>query len=155
MQLNFTEVNYDGELEDADHEALVGLVERFEEAQEENAAEFEAAKDKVEELNGTVSEYEDAKQSLVEEVADSEQFSEVPLDKDELETQSFSKVREWKDFVEARAGESDSEEGEDGDGNGDGEFNDMGQKGATNTDGEEFDDEASELVSELSGVVAE
>jgi hypothetical protein len=149
MQLNFTEVNYDGDLEAADKESLLGLVQRYEDAQEQNAAEFEAAKETVEELNGTVSEFEDAKEALVSEVADADRFSEVPLTEEQLEAQSFEQVREWKEFVEV---ESEPDEDDDK------EFDDMGTEGEINPeDGEggEYDESVASIVDGLSGVNAE
>ena len=56
MQLDFQKVTYNGDLEDADRESLIELVEKFQDAQEANAAEFEAAKEQVESLEGAFSE---------------------------------------------------------------------------------------------------
>jgi len=146
MQLDFQKVTYNGDLEDADRESLIELVEKFQDAQEANAAEFEAAKEQVESLEGAFSEYEDAKDDLIGEITEADRFEEVPLTEDELDAADFSKVREWHEFVHD---ESDTQEA-------DKDFEDMGNPGPTHEDNDDETPEfAKELVDGLSGVSVE
>ena len=153
MQLDFQRVTYDGDLEEADREALIDLVEQFEDAQDANAAEFNSAKEQVEELEGTVSEFEDAKDELITEVVSADAFSEVPLTEEQLEDADFEQVREWRAFVS----ETDASDEETDDNEEDAEFEDMGQQGPVNEGGDEDEgaEFARELVDGLSGVNAQ
>lgn len=152
MQLDFQRVTYDGDLEDADREALIDLVEQFEDAQDANAAEFNSAKEQLEDLDGTVSEFKDAKADLEDEVIEADAFSEVPLTEDQLRDASFEQVREWREFVSETDPADDTDDDEE-----DAEFEDMGQQGPVNGDGDEDADAefARELVDGLSGVNAQ
>lgn len=134
-------VTFDGDLEDADREDLVDAVESFEKAQEENAAEFEAAQDKLkealgedtefDELFGEVEEFATAKDSLIEEITEFESFEEAPLKESVLEASDFDELREYKAYF------ADLDADSDGDG-GDGDFSDMGERQPTET-GEDVD----------------
>lgn len=143
MQLNFTQVTYDGDLEDADRESLMELVQQYEEAQDENAAEFEAAKETVDDLEGATSEFEEADAELAEEVAE-----QTFLSDEEAEALSFARKRE----ILSTAGEATEEDTED-----DAEFDDMGTEGEVQPEeGEEnFSSDSRDLIEGMSGVVVE
>jgi hypothetical protein len=157
MQLNFKEVNYDGDLEDATCDQLVDLVGKFEDAQDQNAAEFEAAKDEVESLQGEVTEFRDA--ALGEFDSEDELTGAVaeagPLGEDELADFSVTRKLDLYDEFSANA-DADPTDGDDPDGDeGDVTFDDMGNQGETNDDDEtetEYDEEVEHLVTSISGV---
>lgn len=153
--MNFNQVNYDGDLEDADEEALRGLVSDFEKAQEANVAEFEAAKEQMSELLGDedasfedifgeVKDFADAKDELIAEITEFESFEESPVSEDDLGDASFSRVREYHAyFADLDAAEEAVEEDEEQ------EFEDMGRRGETHT---EEDDDAAFAEKYLAGM---
>lgn len=142
MKLDFTQVTYDGDLEEADSETLVELVQRFEDAQEDNAAEFEAAKEKLEDLEGTVSEYDSVEQDLTEAVVE-----ETFLDEDEAAQLSFTRKREI--LAEAKEAEDET------DTSAEGEFDDFGTEGEVSGDGEgdSTDSDVAQYLDGMSGIV--
>lgn len=118
MKLDFNQVTFDGDLEDASEEDLRELIATYEDAQEDNAAEFEAAKetlDEVEDVN--VEEFHDARADLIETITEYESFEDAPLTEDDLEDSDFARLREYDDYFGAQDAASDEE---------DGEFSDMG-----------------------------
>ncbi|AGC34280.1 hypothetical protein M193_gp011 [Halorubrum tailed phage 7] len=136
--MNFNKVNYDGDLGDADEEALRSLVSDFEKAQEANVAEFEAAKEQMsevlgdeasfEDIFGEVQDFADAKDELIAEISEFESFEASPVSEDDLGDASFSRVREYHAYFAELDAADEADEGEEK------EFEDMGRRGETHTD---------------------
>jgi hypothetical protein len=146
MDLNFSEVSYDGDIEDAEAEQLRELVSQYEEAQSDNAAEFEAAKEKIEEVSDVqVSDFEDAREDLIETITDFDAFEGSPVSEDELDEATFSKLREWEAYFEEQATEDTDEEETDED------FSDFGTESKV-PDDDEGDAELESVVGGVSGV---
>lgn len=149
MDLNFTKVTYDGELTDFSEDELRELVGEFESAQDSNAAEFETAAEVIDEIDSsTMEDFEDARDTLIEEITGAEAFDEVPLSEDHLsdkEVTSFSELREWRDFVAEETPKSEDETD-----SSDVEFDDFGTQSPT--DGEEASEFVDETVDSIPGV---
>lgn len=146
MELSFNQVDYSGDFTEFEKDDLIELVEKFEEAQDSNVAEFEKAAEKIEDFEADIEEYEQAEQRLAEEIAE-----ETFLSADEAEALSFDRKREV--LMDAR--ESSSEDGG-GDGDGDGDFEDMGQRGATHGEsGNEFSSRVNERISNITGTAVD
>lgn len=152
--MNFNQINYDGDLEEADEEQLRSLVGDFEKAQEANVAEFEAAKEQMQDLFGDEADFEalfgevrdftDAKTELIEEIAEFESFEASPVSEDDLSDASFSRVREYHAyFADLDASDEADEDGETQ------EFDNMGRRGETHT---EEDDDAAFAAKYLGGM---
>jgi hypothetical protein len=147
MELEFTEVSYDGELADFSDEDLRELVSEFESAQESNVAEFEQAAEAVDEIDeNTIEDFEQAREELVEEIAEAEAFDQVPVTEDSLAEADFSELREWQDFVTAQGTEADEETDEEAE-----EFDDMGKKTPTNNE-DEIEDFAETALENIQGL---
>ena len=143
--MDFNQVNYDGDLEDLEEEQLRSTIEEFEKAQEENVAEFEAAKERLNELTGDddatfedvlgeVQDFADAKDELVDEVIEYDSFEEFPITEDELRAAEFSKVRAWHArFAELEAADEADED--------DSNVSDFGKRAPTEPEGNEDPDE--------------
>jgi hypothetical protein len=114
MNLNFNKVGYDGELEDFSEDELRDLVREFESAQDSNVAEFETAVEATEGIDESeISEFEEARQDLIDEIAGAEKFEDVPLSEDKLQAEDFSELQNWHDFVsDLEAEEAETEESE-------------------------------------------
>lgn len=127
MDMNFTKVSFDGDLDDIeDADELRGVIRKFQSAQESNISEFEDAKDTLEDFEGRVGEAQEFKEDLAE------TLSEVsPLDTDEAMTYKMARQRELiAEFSESEAtDEVEEEETPDA-------FSDMGQRGETHDDDE-------------------
>lgn len=147
--IEFSRVSYDGDLEDADREDLESLVGQYEEAQEANAAEFEAAKEQVESLEDVdVSDFHDARSDLIEGVTGYDSFEDSPVGEDDLEDASFGKLREWDAYFAAQDAEAEADDEEADDEEAD--FDDMGEE--TPTDEEPDDTEFAKQHLDLGGV---
>jgi len=141
MDLNFTRVNYEDDLTEFSEEDLRELVSEYEDAQKANVAEFEAAAEALDDVDEeTISDFEDARASLIEEITGAEAFDEVPLTESALGDASFGELREWRDFVAENGDEEDETDGED---NEDGVFENQGKKAPINEGG---DDDTPEFV---------
>jgi hypothetical protein len=123
MNLDFTEIEFNGDLTDLDTDELADLVREYQEAQESNRANFEEATE-------TLDDFEEFDDSLTERVTD-----ETSLPESEAERLSFSGKR---DLLGGLEDDETEVEGDEGDGDeGDGEFNDLGNtKGETDPDEE-------------------
>jgi len=152
-------VTFEGDLEDADEGQLRSAIEDFEKAQEANAAEFEAAKERLEdtlgddaefdEVFGEVEDFAEAKESLIETITEFDSFEEAPMAERVLRDSDFSELRDYEAYF-ADLDADNTDEG--GEGDGDGEFNDMGQRGPTNPDDGDADAEfAQEHLSGMPG----
>jgi hypothetical protein len=111
MNLEFTEIEFDDDLTDLDEDELVDLVREYQEAQKKNRDSFEDAEDTLNEF----AEYDDSLTERVEE--------ETSLPSGEAERLSFSGKRSLLADLDD---ETESESG-------DGEFDEMGNKGKTQT----------------------
>lgn len=124
MDMNFTKVSFDGDLEDIDDaEELRGVVQKFQSAQESNISEFEDAKDTLENFEGRVGEAQEFKEDLAEDL------SEVsPLSEEEALTYDMSRIRELiGEFTEETVEDDPESESPDS-------FSNMGQRGETHDD---------------------
>lgn len=140
MDLNFNKVTFDKDLDELSESELREGIQKFQKAQEANAAEFETAAEAVEEFDEDVIEdFEDARETLIEDVTEAEKFDEVPLTEDKLRDEDFGDLQDWKDFVTVE----DTDEQPEDDETDDGDFEDMGQKSPTGgkDDTEEFVEE--------------
>jgi len=124
MDMNFTKVSFDGDLEDIDDaEELRGVVQKFQSAQESNISEFEDAKDTLENFEGRVGEAQEFKEDLAEDL------NEVsPLSEEEALTYDMSRIRELiGEFTEETVEDDPDSESPDS-------FSNMGQRGETHDD---------------------
>lgn len=156
--MDFQTINYDGDLEEADAEELRSIVSRFETAQDENVAEFKAAKEQTQDLLGEdadfealfgeVTDFTEAKDELVDEIGEMDAFAESPMDEEELRAASFSKVRSWHAHFSALDAEEapEAEEAEEQ------EFEDMGQRAETHNEEDEDIEFAEKYIGDLPGV---
>lgn len=145
MNLDFTKVGYDGELSDFSEEELRELVSEFETAQESNVAEFETAVEATDGLDeNTINDFEDAREDLIEEIVEAEEFEQVPLSEAKLGEEDFADLQDWSDFV-ADLGEEVSESEVDDD------SSDFGKRAPT--EGEEGSaDFAEDAIGNMQGV---
>lgn len=150
MDISFNRVTYDGDLSDLSEDEKDEVIREFENAQESNVAEFERAAETLDEVDETdIEEFADAKAELASEVTEAEAFDDVPLTEDELADASFSKVREWHEFVSETADGADGETDEDDDK----DFDEMGKQGPTHGDDKEFDSDLADRVDEIPGLI--
>jgi hypothetical protein len=149
MDLNFTKVSYDGELDEFSEEDLRELVTKFEDAQDSNVAEFETATEAITDVDEeTIEDFEQAREVLVEEIVEAETFDEVPLGREALEDADFSELQDWRDFV---AGTPDG--GDQGDEAGEAEADgDFGQEAPIKPDEDETEDFADEAIGNIPGL---
>lgn len=133
MNLNFNKVGYDGELEDFSEDELRELVREFESAQDSNVAEFETAVEATEEFDESkISEFEEARQDLIDDIAGAEKFEDVPLTEDKLQDEDFSELQNWSDFVSDLDTQETETEGGEG-------ASDFGKEAPIQEEGEETD----------------
>jgi hypothetical protein len=149
MDLNFTQVTYDGELADFEAERLREIIREFENAQESNVAEFEDAADALDGVDEKIEDFAEARQALLDDITEAEAFDEVPLTEEALEEQSFGQLQEWHDFV-ADHGVETGDETDEADESGS-DFDDFGTKSPT-PDDEDDEDFAEDALSEMQGV---
>lgn len=128
MDMNFTKVSFDGDLDEIeDEDELRGIVREFESAQDSNISEFKDAKDTLEGFEVRVGEAQEFKEDLAE------TLSEVsPLSEDEAMTYEMSRMRELIGDFSDEADTAD--EPDEGDGGGSATFSDMGTSGETHDD---------------------
>lgn len=149
MDLNFNKVDYDGDLEDAERDDLESLVAQYEEAQEANAAEFEAAKDTLDDVDDVdIEEFHDARSNLVDEITDYDAFADSPIDEDDLADASFGKLREYDAYF-ADQEATDDDNGDDTD------FDDMGNESPVDNEGGSDAEFLEGTVGSIPGVVPE
>lgn len=149
MNLNFKKVTYEDELSEFSEEKLRELVGEFEDAQESNVAEFQEVADATEGISESeIEDFETFREELIEDITGAEAFDEVPLSEDQLESEDFSTLQEWKDFVSGQESESESDEDEQAET----EFEDMGKKAPVDggKDNAEFADDKLSDVQGLS-----
>jgi hypothetical protein len=144
MDMNFTKVSFDGdldEIEDADE--LRGIIRKFESAQDSNISEFEDAKDTLEDFEGRVGEAQEFK----EELADS--LSEIsPLSAEEALTYDMARIRELiGEFSEAESANAGEDGGDEG-----GKLSDMGQRGQTHNEEAEEREFAEKHLGDIDGL---
>lgn len=141
MQLNFNRINFDN-LDDADEDELREIVEDYEEAQESNAAEFEAAKERIDEIDDVdVEEFQSAREELVEEITDYDEFEDSPVTTDQLEEASFGQLREWDEYFAPSSDESEE-----------GDFEDFGNEAPVDPDGDDDAEFAEQHLGNIPGV---
>jgi len=132
-------ISFDGDLEEADREELVEAVRRFQKAQEENTAEFEAAKEQISDTLGDDAEFDDllgevegfgeARSALIESITEFDSFEKSPLTREVLEESDFDELRDYETYFSDLDTEDEEEE----------EFNDMGSKAPTDSDDDDDD----------------
>ncbi|WP_372611633.1 hypothetical protein [Halomonas sp.] len=156
--MDFNQVNYDGDLEGRDSDELVGLVEDFEKAQEANVAEFNDAKEQMQEmlgddadfdaLFGEVQDFASAKSEIISEITEFDSFDGSPVSEADLKDADFNKVREYHVYfanLDAEAEEADAKEEEKP------EFNDMGKRSPTHDDDKADEEFAKQHLSGMPG----
>jgi len=144
MDMNFTKVSFDGDLDDIeDADELRGVVRKFQSAQESNISEFEDAKDTLEDFEGRVGEAQEFKDDLAE------SLSEVsPLAKEEALTYDMARIRELiAEFSEAETSDADNVEEDTPD-----TFSDMGTRGETHDEDEAERSFAKEHIGGIKGL---
>lgn len=143
-------MTFDKSLDEFEAEEARELISDFQTAQESNIAEFEDAKDRIDDLEGDFAEFEDADEELTAEVADATFMSE-----DEAAGLSFARKREiLADFSEEEeeVEDEDEDEDEDGDGDEEAEFSDFGTRGETHNDDEETRAFAEDVLGDVNGL---
>lgn len=148
MNLDFTKVSYEGDLSDFSEEELAELVSEFEAAQDSNVAEFEKAAEATTDIDeSTIEDFEDARDDLIGDIVESENFEDIPLTEEKLADEDFGELREWKEFVAGAGSEQESEpEGEGGS-----DFDDMGTETPV-SGGDEDTDFADEALEGVQGL---
>jgi len=144
MDMNFTKVSFDGDLDDKDDaEELRGIAEKFQSAQDSNISEFKDAKDTLEDFEGRVGEAQEFKDELADSLSDVS-----PLSKEEALTYDMTRIRELiGEFSETSLGGEEAEgEGDEG-----GSFSDMGKRGETHN-GETDRAFADEQIGDIEGL---
>lgn len=146
MDFDITKVSIDGSVDDLSEEQLRELVNKFQDAQDSNVAEFEKAAEAAGDIDeSTIEDFEQAKQGLIDDITSSEDFEEVPLSESALEDSDFSELREWKSFVLGVEDEDDTPEGGE-------DFDDMGKKSPKNTDEDGDPDFVEEQLGDMPGL---
>lgn len=142
--MDFQKVTYDGDLDEMEADDLRSIVEEYEEAQETNIGEFEAAKERIEGLEGEVAEKAEFKAERVE------RLTEVsPLDEEEAESFSLARIDSLiAEFTEDSTADEEVEDDEEAD------FDDMGHRGPTHDD-EDGMSEYKAQVETIPGVVVD
>jgi len=142
MDMNFTKVSFEDDLEDIeDAEELRGVIRKFQSAQDSNIAEFQEAKETLEDFEGRVGEAQDFKQELAE------SLSEVsPLSEEEALTYDMTRIRELIGEFSSTETEEVEEQEEDG------TFSNMGQRGETHDDEEAEQKFAEEQLGNIKGL---
>jgi len=144
MNMDFSKVTFDKDVDELEGDEARELISDFKNAQEQNIAEFEAASEQIDDLEGTFDEFEDADEELTAEVAEATFMSE-----DEASGLSFSRKRE----ILAEFSEEETEGVEDDvDDEGGAEFEDMGQRGETHNEDEEKTAFAEEHLGDIGGL---
>jgi hypothetical protein len=141
MDMNFTKVTFDGDLDDIeDGDELRTLVRKFESAQDANISEFETAKETLTDFEGRVGEAQEFKQELAE------TLSEVsPLSEDEAMDYDMARIRTLIGEFSDDGGSDESAEGESS-------FSDMGHRGETHSDDDESRNFAEEHLGSIKGL---
>lgn len=144
MDFDITKVSIDGSVDDLSEDQLRELVSKFQDAQDSNVAEFEKAAEAAAEIDeSTIEDFEDARETFIEEITDAEDFEEVPLSEDALEDANFGELQEWKAFVLTETEDGNPEGGED--------FDDMGKKSPTSNE-DETEDFVEEQLGDMAGL---
>lgn len=139
--MDFQRITFETDVDELEAEEARELVDQFDSAQTENIAAFEEASDKIEDLDGDLSEFEEADEDLTEEVVEA-----TFLDEDEASALSFARKREVLSEQQEEVEGDGGEEGEEG------EFSDMGTKGETHTEDEEGSAVAEEYLGDIEGL---
>lgn len=143
MNMDFSKVTIDKDVDELEGDEARELISDFKNAQEQNIAEFEAASEQIDDLEGTFDEFEDADEELTAEVAEATFMSE-----DEASGLAFSRKREI--LAEFSAEETETVEDDvDDDG---AEFEDMGQRGETHNDEEAETAIAEKYLGDIGGL---
>jgi hypothetical protein len=140
MDINFIEVQFDLDVDEAEADELRGLVREFVEAQEKNRAEFEEAVETVDELSGKVGEVQEYEEELTKEL-----IEVSPLSEEEIA--SFSLQRKRDLLAEFSVEEDDDGDGDDPEGP-----QDFGQSGPTHGDDEPIPEFVRRVYDDMEGV---
>jgi hypothetical protein len=150
MNLDFKKVSYEGDLSDFSEDELTQLISEFEAAQDSNVAEFEKAAEAATDIDeSTIAEFEDAREDLIGDIVEAEEFDSIPLTEEKLGEEDFAELQEWKEFVAEQG--SDSEVEPDADADGGSDFDDMGKESPT-SGGDETEDFADEALEDVQGL---
>lgn len=142
--MEFSTVETTDPVDEMGEEELRGVVEQYEEVNEDNKAAFSEVKEALEAEPELPDEVADYKQELVEDV------DEVsPLGEDELEGFSITRLDELRsEFSGEETETEDAEDGEDSEG----EFSDMGKQGETSDPEEANFSDGEEIVADVPGL---
>jgi hypothetical protein len=147
LTMDFSKVTFDKDVDELEAEEARELISNFQTAQEQNIAEFEAASEQIDELEGTPSEFEEADEQLTAEVAEATFMSE-----DEAATLSFGRKREiLADFSEVEEEDEETPEGDEGS-DGGATFSNMGQRGETHDEEEAERNVADQYLGDMTGL---
>lgn len=143
--MDFSKVTFDKDVDELEGDEARELISDFQSAQEQNIAEFEDASEKIEDLEGSFEEFEDADEDLTAEVAEATFMSE-----DEASKLTFARKREiLADFSAEEEEVEDSVEDEGGEGGA--KFSDMGTQGETHDEDAEVE-AAKEFLGDINGI---
>lgn len=147
--MDFQRVAFDTDLDEIEADELRTLVRKFDEAQEQNIGEFEAATEQIDELEGRVGEVEDFDDELTDELAEVS-----PLSGDELAEFTIARKRDLlAEFSEEEDTDEEETDDEDDDGDdGEADFDDMGQQGPTHDDEEAAQEFADKYLGDIPGL---
>ena len=147
--MDFQKVTYDFDIDEAEGDDLRDLVQRFEQAQEQNLAEFEQASEEIDDLEGRVGEIQEFDSELTEELTEVS-----PLSEDEVENFSISRKRDLlADFSEdEEEGEEEENEEDENENEEEQEFSDFGQRGETHDEDKETRNFAEDYLGGIDGL---
>jgi hypothetical protein len=143
--MDFQRITFDADVDELEADEARELVSKFDSAQTENITAFEEASEKIEDLDGDLSEFEDADEDLTEDVVEA-----TFLDEEEASALSFARKREV--LAEFEEQEAVDDEGDEGDEGGEGNFNDMGTRGETHNEEEAQEAFAEKHLGDISGL---
>jgi ATP-dependent exoDNAse (exonuclease V) beta subunit len=142
MDMNFIDVQFDLDVDEAEADELRGLVREFVKAQDENHAEFAEAVETVDELSGKVGEIQEYEEELTEELTEVSPLSDE-------EVAAFSLQRKRDLLAEFSVEEEVEEEVE---GEGDDTPTDFGQSGPTHGDDEAVPEFVQRVYADIDGM---
>lgn len=124
--MDFSKVNTDENIEQLGEDQLRDLVTEYQKAQDENLAEFKSAKERVEELEGSVEDANEFHETLTEELVEVS-----PLTETDVTEYSLSRKYELIDKFTTGSTDADTDSGGTDD-----DVNDFGQRGETHEEGD-------------------
>lgn len=146
--MDFQKVTFDTDVDELEAEDARELVTEFQNAQEQNIAEFEDASESIEALEGRV---QTAQEAALGEFDDEEALTEALVDASPLgedDVAEFSVFRKADLLADFSADEEEADEGD-----AEAEFSNMGQRGETHDEDEANRTFAEDHLGEIDGLV--